>query len=282
MLLCQRRLLDQQAPGSPRDGIVDKARMQVLAHLHGVATPGVLASWPDVDLIDLTGLPDQFVLKSAGGATSRAVWPLARRTDDRFSVITTDELVTTAQLQERLRDQVAQNGRRRLYDHVRPPYFVETLLHGMDGSPIPDDVKFYMFFGQVGHVLLRRADKHGRTSTARYRYLSADGEDLGALTTDRVVDPAIPVPDSLPQMLEAARRLSLATRLPFVRVDLYETPEGPVFGEFTPAPGGSQVYTAEHDRFLGQLWEDAQTRLDIEVAAGMPFRHDDEPEQPTT
>ena len=68
--------------------------------------------------------------------------------------------------------------------------------------------------------------------------------------------------------------LSAAVPLPFVRVDLYGTTKGIVMGEITLLPGGNQHYIPVQDARLGKMWEEAEMRLQIDLARnGRPFRN---------
>jgi len=206
-----------------------KLRNIEFAASHGIGVPEVYAVWPDVAGIDLSALPDRFVLKADGGAGSVAVFPLERVTHDRYRVVNGSGEFSQDEIRERVRD---------LGGRARPPYFAEELLHAADGEPIPHDVKCYMFYGEVGHVLVRKVGQHGRASTIRLKFVDENGTDYGPVAVGRPHDPAITVPRSLPQMVEVARHLSRATGLPFCRVDLYDTTRGIVLGEITRAPSG--------------------------------------------
>ena len=73
-------------------------------------------------------------------------------------------------------------------------------------------------------------------------------------------------------MLEHARVFSKAVPLPFVRVDLYGTTKGIVMGEITLLPGGNQHYIPVQDARLGKMWEEAEMRLQIDLARnGRPY-----------
>ena len=39
-----------------------------------------------------------------------------------------------------------------------------------------------------------------------------------------------------------------------LRIDMYATPEGPVFGEFTAWPRGGSFFTPEANEYLGRMW----------------------------
>ena len=59
-------------------------------------------------------------------------------------------------------------------------------------------------------------------------------------------------------MIEVAERLGAG--FDFVRVDLYDLPDGPRFGEltFTPGAGLDPFHPPEYDQRLGDLWAAAR------------------------
>lgn len=239
-----------------------KLRNLEFAASHGIGVPTVYQVWPDVASIDLSALPDTFVLKADGGAGSVAVFPLRRVGPDRYERVGATGQVAQAEILDLLRS---------LGRAARPPFFAEELLTAVGGGPIPNDVKLYMFHGEVGHVLTRYVGVHGRAGTIRLRFIDEQGADFGPVAIGRKHDPAIEVPPSLAQMVEAARHLSRAVGLPFCRVDLYDTSRGIVLGEVTRAPnGGNDRYTEEHDQLLGRRWLDGAARLSADLSAGRP------------
>ncbi|MGO0575404.1 ATP-grasp fold amidoligase family protein [Ornithinimicrobium panacihumi] len=239
-----------------------KLRNYRLAASHGVPVPRVLGVWAKTSDIDLDGLPERFVLKSDRGAGSHGVLPLTRVGHDRYRVAGKAGELDAAALRAHLD----------ATDQARGPFFAEELLEQVGQAPgtLPDDVKAYAFYGRIGHVLLRRAGQHGNLATVASRYVDEQGQDLGHDVIPAGTDPGIPLPVSFTEMMDVARHLSRAVALPFIRVDLYDTPDGPVLGELTRTPGGKQLYRADHDRALGEFWADARRRLDVDIQAGRP------------
>lgn len=259
---------------SPRSRVSDKLFSKALAGTLGVRVPADLQVWPDLDSIELGSLPDEFVIKSIGGASSRGVFPL-RRLDGEYRLISTGDVITLDEIRARLRAEMELDAARPSYDWIRPPFYAEEFIKDLsDSSEIPVDVKVYTFYGRVGQVLLRRVARHGERSGIGYRYLGADGSDLGDISISRTTDPTVPVPDRFGEIIAAAERISRATGLAFVRVDLYQTRNGVVFGELTPCPGEPQHYTDDHDLLLGRMWQEAQLRLDADAANGLAIGFD--------
>jgi len=240
-----------------------KLRNYRLAASHGVPVPDVLEVRGRLDRLDLAGAPQTFVVKADRGAASRGVLPLRRVDDDSFQVVGERRVLSGEEVVEQLRK-----------PGVRGPFFTEKLLVSALGSGLPHDIKFYMFYGELGHVMLRRMPRHGDLRRARYRFLDEAGGDLGeGVAPGSHIDNTIEAPEAFADFVAAARHLSRAVALPFIRVDLLDTDQGPVFGELTRAPGGRQWFRDDHDRRLGQLWDQAQYRLEVDVAGGRPLRN---------
>lgn len=227
---------------------------------HGISTPQVHAAWASVDEIDLANLPKEFVLKSDRGAGSHGVFPLRRQGPGTFAVINTDRVLD----EDQLKDQLA--GTRSLSG----PFFAEELLTDPSTSGIPDDIKVYACYGEVGQVMLRRSDEHGNLRRTSWKFVDADGTDLGERVRAARMDHTIPVPPNLAEIIDASRHLSRAVGVPFVRVDVYATGRGIVLGELTRGPGGRLVNDPAHDAFLGTLLEDARWRLERDIMLGRP------------
>jgi hypothetical protein len=234
-----------------------------LAASHGIRTPTVHAVWDRPDAVRLAELPDHFVLKTDQGANSAGVLPLTRIASDRYRQVDGSGTWTEDEIRRRLAD-IIECGR------GKPPVFAEELVTEMSGRPVPDDVKIYTSYGQVAQVLLRRVGRHGVASSVTKRYVDDAGVDIDG-AVDTPTDHSIPVPDVLPDLLAAARHLSRAVGIPFVRVDLYDAGDEVVFGELTLVPGGQQRYGAAHDESMGKMAELARWRLELDLVTGRPF-----------
>ncbi|UFU02002.1 hypothetical protein LQF12_10810 [Ruania suaedae] len=247
-----------------------KLRNYMLAQSHGVAVPAILDvadTGEDLDLAEATG---RFVVKGDGGAGGRGVLLLERSGSGALIEIGTGRPFRDEEVGPEV---AARSG-------VRPPYFVERFIEtGDEEASVPVDVKFFSFYGQVGHVLLRRVLPGPEGTIVQYRYVDPRGSDLGAVMPAQRVTPDIPLPADFEEMVRISRHLSRAVGLPFCRVDLYTGPNGPLLGEITRAPGGRRIYRDDHDEQLGRLWVKARARLALDLARGRPFGalHGDHP-----
>ncbi|SOC53857.1 ATP-grasp fold amidoligase family protein [Ornithinimicrobium cerasi] len=241
----------------PLTRIAAKLANYRLAASHGVAIPQVHAVWDALDEVALDDLPDRFVLKSERGSAARGVLPLVREGDGYVLADGTARHTPASVIEHFAR--LEEVGR------AVGPFFAEELLSDGSGRALPVDVKIFAYYGVIGQVRLRASDAHGSRSS-RKRFLTADGEDLFA-----DADTSLPVPHLLAEAVAAARTLSLAVPFPFVRVDVYDTPQGVVLGELTLAPGSDERHPLEHDQHLGFCYEHAQSRLLQDLHRGRPY-----------
>jgi hypothetical protein len=135
------------------------------------------------------------------------------------------------------------------YDRIARQLLVEPLI----GDGPLNDYKFFVFNGQVHYVQVdsRRFSDHRRT------FFSPSWEPQPfRLRFERETE-ELPRPLHLGRMIELAERLGAG--FDFVRVDFYDLPDGPLFGEmtFTPGAGCDPFYPPEYDLRLGELWPTA-------------------------
>ena len=246
-------------PHEPSLQLPFKLRNIALAESHGIRAPHVFEVWHTIDSIAATNLPDNFVLKADGGASAHAVFVLQKEPGGGFLEQQSGESVTIHDIRTKLRD---------LGNRARAPYYAEEVLESASNKVL-EDAKLYCAYGQVLQVLLTRP-KRGVARRTQNRYLSPKGVQLeGAADADQA-GPRIDIPDTFEELKATARHLSRAVGTPFCRVDLYSSTQGVVFGEITRAPGGNQVYPAEHDAMMGEAWLKAHIRLEKDIAAGRP------------
>lgn len=253
------RLRELEAP--PRSLLSwGKFGVYEFARSHGVDVPAQLGLWETPADIPWDELPAHVVIKSSFGSTSRGVLPL-HRVDDGWQIATHVQTLSNEDLAATL----GELGEQTL---IRGPFAAEEFLTEDEDHRPPTDVKMYGFYGEVPLLLLRQSDRHGDRSASRFRVVDAQGKDLFDTYHGRPTDRGIEVPATLDELLDAASRLSIAFREPFVRVDLYSVRDRVVFGEFTPRPGGRQWFGAALDRRLGEEWEKAEARFGKDLAFG--------------
>lgn len=203
-------------------------------------------------------LPSSFVIKPSTGTASRGVF-LMRRTDDggfhdliKGRRWTADELVREYQ-----------ELPSRWQNHVRSDEVLVEELAECGGRP-SYDWKVYAFRGEI--VLTVQMDRLG--GRKRLRCYLPDWSPAHRVFDGRysrneaLNDPTLP-----DELLSAARALSSALPIPFVRVDLYASDTQVLVGELTPFPGTCHEHSPTWDRILGEAWERGEAAL---RAAGVP------------
>lgn len=141
-------------------------------------------------------------------------------------------------------------------------FHLEEMIVGPDAEPARD-LKFYTFYGKVGLVIeiVRKPD------TLHCFYVDGAPTYVGKYD-DELFEGA-----GLPEgIVEQVEQFSLEIPSPFMRIDMYQSAKGSVFGEFTHAPGNFEGFTLEHDRRLGQLYVQSQSRLYADMFSGKKFQ----------
>jgi hypothetical protein len=136
------------------------------------------------------------------------------------------------------------------YAEIPPKILVEEDLRDDSGEP-PQDYKFYVFHGKVMYV---HVDSDRLTNHKR-RFYDPNWVPQN-FTLNYPLGAVSEAPDNLETMIQIAE--TLGSDYDFMRVDLYELPEGSViFGELTIAPGsGSSPFTPhEVDFHFGDFWD---------------------------
>lgn len=226
--------------GTPlRRKLATKTKVQPLLeekHLGGMALglPTQRAVLASADEVTPELLGERAALKFANGWSARGVMLLERIREERYFDNFSLRELSIEEIREKQRGVAASFKRK------RAEWIIEELLRGPQPGPVPFDYKFYMFQGQIGAVL--QIDRNASPP----RVALFDGnwipmvEDCDYRLTSEDLQPGVPVvPRSVVMLSRWAIELSLMTDAPFVRIDLYDTDRGPVFGEFTFSPGAT-------------------------------------------
>lgn len=243
----------------PRRNLFLKLHNYTLSRSHGIATPQVFGIADSIATLPWDNFPDQFVIKSNGGAAGRGVLPLERH-GEHYALIGSDTEYTREDVAAHYADARG----------VRKPFFVESVVEGPDNAP-PVDAKVYAFYGETAFTLLRRVASYDRGAEVKYRFIDPEGKDLGQIHSTSPRDETIPAPTHLELVDEIASTLSKAVPLPFLRVDLYQIDSGFVVGELTPLPGSARSFSTEYDARLGLMYDQAEARLQLDLAKGRRF-----------
>ena len=255
-----RRRMRELGCKDPAFAIDGKDDAHGWARQMSLPVPELLWRGVDATRVPWTDLPERFVLKPCRAASSRGVY-LLERDGDGYRELRTGDRLEPAEIERQL-------GELRDQGVVSPAVIAEALVDDPRAPGLPPiDYKVATFHGQVGMIEARahRRDGVGRP-TSTWRVFDEHWNDLGNAFNDPAPDASIPPPLHREELLDLARTVSLAIPRPFLRVDLYDSADGPVFGEVTPEPGGEPLPRRDVDRLLGRHWEDAEARLRVHAA----------------
>ena len=136
---------------------------------------------------------------------------------------------------------------------------MEELVSG-EGGGLPNDLKFYCFYGRCPLLL-----EVSRGDETRFCWWTKDGNVLDA----RRASAGHFVGNGAPQELwKMASEASCKIPTPFVRIDFLRGGARTVFGEFTPRTGGFSRFYLDTDRRLGQCFIEAEARLFRDLVEG--------------
>lgn len=212
-----------------RDYVAEKIGEQYLVPLYGV--------YDSIEEIDITQLPEQFVLKP-NHESGRVI--ICRNKKEMDWVRTADTLNNW--LHENYYHEWGEWG----YKNIPPKIICEKLL-----TADIVDYKFFCFKGAPKLIQIIGNRRNGSYSLCNFDI------DFNFIPNNRIDDfhTVLKKPERLEEMLEIAHVLS--EDFPFVRVDLYDINEAIYFGEltFTPANGMDPNLPDGWDRKMGELFD---------------------------
>ena len=227
------------------------------AEKYDFKTPKKICEWSSLESIDFTSLPASFVFKPLWAHTNKGVFLIDKKKDGHFYDRMRNMELTITELKRIVVDELSGLSVR----STTTTFFAEELLNDAHGYKIPMDYRVYSFYGRVGLVMQRSLNDSSDPQQWRFRFYDREWNDLGRIKFHGRVDAQLPLPIHCDEMIEYAERLSKYIEVPFIRIDLYDTPDGIVLGELTPTPGGYDQYDFEIDQYLGEIWNDAEERL---------------------
>lgn len=201
-----------------------------------------IAVWDKVEDIDLSMLPNQFVLKTTHDSGGVCIC----RDKDSFDFENAKE-----KLDHSLHYDYYKLAAEWPYKNVYRRIMAEEYL-----EPAPDvkDLFDYKFFCFDGEVKFFKID-FNRQSNHRANYYDRDGEliPFGEEVYPPEPDKKIEIPSNLQEMIKLAERLSQGMH--FCRIDLYNIKEKVYFGEITlyPAGGFGRFSPDNYDEFIGNM-----------------------------
>lgn len=141
----------------------------------------------------------------------------------------------------------------------KPTIMIEELLkpeQKQSDDGIPRDFKFYCFGEDIVmiHVALRKSEIHKTKN--EHQYYTPEFKIIESRVMENRQQGQIPIdrPDCWDEMVQSAQTIGKALGI-YMRIDMFPTNRGAVFGEFTPTPHGGNGYSNFADEYLGSFWK---------------------------
>ncbi|KQR02442.1 hypothetical protein ASF72_10415 [Arthrobacter sp. Leaf141] len=187
-------------------------------------------------------LGDRFVVKQPNRHSTKGVYVLETIGGGKYLELLSLRILTVDDLKT---------------DGPEPDYWLaeECIDSGIAGKPLPMDYKIYCFRGKITHISqIDRNVSPPRLAFFDGAFLPLEfGKDY-TLDESRWARESHLVPRHAGAMLKMAADLSAGLDTRFVKVDCYDGPDGPVFGEFTFASGADDIGMVRYsDEILAKL-----------------------------
>lgn len=231
-----------------------KKEDHAFAQALNVPTPKVMGS--SLYLDDLELQPGTVIKPESGAAASGVFWVDSER--NLFSFATKRKYRSLDEAKVELK------GKKAL---AEPVWKIEQLIEKEPGVPA-HDYKVWMFYGEVGVIqeVRRNPQVEGPYS---FFYHRPDGSEFKINGTRKKLES-----DGVPNgVIDAATKISLASPVPYLRVDFLANESEFYLGEITPHPGGNyagEMFDAA-DKELGSLYINAEARLFADLLDGKSF-----------
>ncbi len=206
-------------------------------HLYGLV---------DIDEIpEFSDLPSRFVIKPSVGWSAKNVFAI----EDGINLLQ-DAPCTRKDVVSLLHSDPKISG------GANVKILIEEFLQNWDGKRgIPYDYKFYTFADDIAFIHVIERNSNSRLAANRHWYLTEKWDPLSrqVVTTQIPEHGRLPKPDCFDELVDRVKTMGRELGM-FMRIDMYATDRGAVFGEFTPQPHGGNGFTAWADQWLGSLW----------------------------
>ena len=234
--------------------LVDKIKVkqivgEKIGFKHIIPTLGV---WDNVEDINWSNLPEQFVLKTSHGGGGNGVVVCSSKSNF-------DIAYAKRKLTESLRSDIYKTQREWPYKNVPRKIFAEEYLTNQKTMDIPD-YKWFCFNGEPVYCQVIR-DRNTK-ETIDFFNIDWEHQDFVGLNPNcSNTKTKIPKPINLQTQINIAKELSKGFQ--FIRVDLYVINSDTFFGELTfyPASGFGNFTPEEWNEKLGSLLKIPEHKL---------------------
>jgi hypothetical protein len=250
------RIRQMQLTGTLPEWLLDdkQTAYQFMDHL-GVRIPKVSGQTYRLEEIPREG---GMVIKPVDGAGSRGVY-IVYETNDIIDIKRGKHMTSWQELINSMKNDVFMGWVR------HNAWFFEELIMESKQEKLPaSDIKFYCFYGQVGLIL-----EITRVPKPKYCWWTVTGERVRTGKYDQDLFKGSGVSNA---EIDLAKEISLKVPAPFIRIDFLRSEDGLIFGEFTPKPGNYDDFDEPTDKWLGDLFLEAQGNLNNDLLDGKEFK----------
>jgi len=217
----------------------NKFNAREFAKMQGCQVPDLYWKGRDIDSIDFSSLPAQYVIRPTIGHSANLVY-LMKNGLNLF-----DNKTYTP-------DEIKQDLKKAINNVSHLEFLFEEFVQTEAGEyTIPNDYKFLCFRGVIASIAVidRVSPKLGYS-----RFYNENWQKMKKIHFKYPGKEELQPPLCLNEMLSHAKKLSKAYGI-FVRLDFFATNKGPVFGEFTPTPSIGKGFTPYGKKLLLDYWD---------------------------
>jgi hypothetical protein len=219
----------------------NKWNSREFAVMNGYRVPELYWHGRNPARIPFSELPPNYVIREAWSYGGKSVYLVADGQE-----LLRDSPVCSREIVGQLRS---------VRDPVWPfPILVEEFLRTNLGEYRQHvDYKFHCFDGQVAAISVQAGRQAGHSSPQCNYYDEFWNAIPESMRSHEFELTHFDKPASFDEMLDCASVLSRAYES-YVRIDLYDTDRGCVFGEVASYPSGGRHFSSSADRLLGEYW----------------------------
>ena len=212
--------------------IAEKLTGREYAKSQGAKVPELYHTCERIEqLPDFSEFPENFVIKPSRGWSAQNVFVLRSGLN-----LLDGEIWTREKIVEFITPKPMNN-------RPKTKIIVEEYLENWDRDyRIPLDYKFHMFGDQISFISIVERNSNVNLENNRYWFVDEDWQPLPEQIMENQIQNAEPfvIPDCADELISTAKLLGKSLGV-FIRIDLYATTRGAVFGEFTPQPHGGRA-----------------------------------------
>lgn len=244
----------------------DKYKLHEFCKKNGIIMPEVYKFWDTPSELNLDDAPKKFVLKPTVMYSAWGVMLLEKRDDGTYF----EELKGRVMTFEKIVEEQQHAYKVCKYKNDYRLMMEEKIESGNPEQPVPLDYKVSVFYDKPAQV----HQINRNTKVMEFAFFDGNFDPLeleGRIESkwDTKAQGKHERPKQYKEMLRIATEVSKALGTPYMRVDMFSGPNGPVLGELTPSPGDAYYgnnfkYTEAYEIEQGQYWTDALERMEAD------------------